>query len=59
MSTVIPFSVGPLAATLLLLATPVLLARPFWTRSDRATRARLDELAMALLQVADEAAPES
>ena len=55
LSSVAPFSVGPLAATLLLLVTPVLLARPFWKRSDRATRARLDELAMELLRVAEEA----
>ncbi len=58
LSAVAPFSVGPLAATLLLLVTPVLLARPFWARSDRATRETLDELAMELLRVADEAAPE-
>ena len=59
LSAIAPFSVGPLAATLLLLVTPVLLARPFWTRSDRATRETLDELAMELQRVADEATPES
>ena len=59
LSTVVPFSLGSLAATLLLLVTPFLLARPFWRRSDRATRATLDDLAMELLRVADEAAPES
>ncbi len=59
LSTVAPFSLGPLAATLLLLVTPVLLARPFWARSDRATRATLDDLAMELLRVADEAEPGS
>ncbi len=59
LSAIAPFSVGPLAATLLLLVTPVLLARPFWARSDRATRAALDELAMELLRVADEATQES
>jgi hypothetical protein len=42
-----------------LLGSPVLLARPFWARSDRATRETLDELAMELLRVADEAVPES
>ena len=55
LSSVAPFSLGPLATTLLLLITPVLLARPFWTRSDRAAREKLDELAMELLRVADEA----
>jgi len=59
LSTIAPFSLGPLATTLLLLATPVLLARPFWKLSDRATRDKLDELAMELLRVADEAGPES
>ncbi len=59
LSAIAPFSVGPLAATLLLLVTPVLLARPLWARSDRATRAALDELAMELLRVADEATQES
>jgi len=58
LSSIAPFSVGPLAATLLLLVTPVLLARPFWSRSDRATRAKLDKLAMELLRIADEATPE-
>lgn len=57
LSSIAPFSVGPLAATLLLLVTPVLLARPFWSRSDRATRAKLDKLAMELLRIADEATP--
>ena len=59
LSAIAPFSVGPLVATLLLLVTPVLLARPFWARSDRATRQTLDELAMELLRVADDATPES
>ena len=58
LSSIAPFSVGPLAATLLLLVTPVLLASPFWSRSDRATRAKLDKLAMELLRIADEATPE-
>ena len=58
LSSIAPFSVGPLAATLLLLVTPVLLARPFWSRSARATRAKLDKLAMELLRIADEATPE-
>jgi len=59
LNAIAPFSVGPLAATLLWLVTPVLLARPFWTRSDRATRQTLDELAMELLRIADEATPEA
>jgi hypothetical protein len=59
LSVIAPFSAGPLAATLLWLVTPVLLARPFWTRSDRATREALEELAMELLRVADGATPES
>ncbi len=59
LSAITPFSVGPLAASLLWLVTPVLLARPFWTRSDRATLETLDELAMELLRVVDEATPES
>ncbi len=59
LSVIAPFSVDPLAATLLWLVTPVLLARPFWTRSDRATREALDELAMELLRVADGDTPES
>jgi len=59
LTTIAPVSLGPLATTLLLLATPVLLARPFWKRSDRATRDTLDELAMELLRLADEASSES
>ena len=59
LSVIAPFSTGPLAATLLWLVTPVPLARLFWTRSDRATREALEELAMELLRVADGATPES
>ena len=56
LSAIAPFSLGPLATVLLLLVTPVLLARPFWARSDRVAGETLDELAMELLRVADEAA---
>ncbi len=58
LSSVAPFSVDPLATVLMMLATPILLARPFWARSDRAARSKLDELAMELLGVADEASGE-
>ena len=39
LSSIAPFSVGPLAATLLLV-TPVPLARPFWCRARTGPRAR-------------------
>jgi len=47
----------PLAAVLAFLLVPVLAVRPFWTRSDRATRRRLERLVMDTLRVVDQGAP--
>ncbi|MBT3499406.1 MAG: hypothetical protein HOD00_07805 [Gemmatimonadales bacterium] len=53
-SAALPLSLGPLTGALLFLLTPVVLARPFWRRSDNKARVRLEELAMELLRAANE-----
>jgi len=54
LSAVLPVSLGPLAATLLFLVTPFVLARPFWMRAERTTRRQIEQVAMELLQAVDE-----
>jgi hypothetical protein len=56
LSGLTPLGALPLAGQLLaFLATPVLLARPFWTLSDRKARARLERLVLDLARAAEEA----
>jgi hypothetical protein len=47
-------TLAPLAVVLGFLLVPILAARPFWTRSDRATRRRLERLVMDTLRVIDQ-----
>jgi hypothetical protein len=50
-------SLGAAATVAGFLVVPFLLARPFWTRADRARRRRLEAAMMAALEHLDRAAP--
>ncbi|HSW31737.1 MAG TPA: hypothetical protein VLH75_19800 [Longimicrobiales bacterium] len=55
LSALTPLGALPLAGQVLaFLATPILLARPFWTLSDRKVRARLERAVLDLARAAEE-----
>ena len=53
-SAALPFVLGPVASTFLFLATPFVVARPFWNRSNKRAQRHLEEVAMELLRAAED-----